>query len=142
VNEVNYFDLTDRQEQQEYKGVLYAQLRHCMYIGSMDTTNPGKVKVQNEAGQMHEIVRVDFRVAFINSVRMLVALARDRMKKEKCDLLKPYTKDTEQDIDIAYHNFDTVLKYCHDEGIFGRRALVCVWDWRLERERLSQNAYG
>lgn len=139
--EKNYFDFMQDDYLKSYEGMVYAQIGRCMWIGSLDTSYPGKQLVQDERGNTVEIIREDLRVSFINSVKRLYDLVEVRLNQDKKYNYNIQDYGPEKEIDnnylLAQSNFKQIMKHIHTSGIFGHQALVVVWDWKLEREKLT-----
>jgi len=119
ANQDNYFRMIDDNKQRTYEGLVFGQLARCMFLGSMDLTNAGKVFIQNEAGGVREIVRDDFSNAFINSVRRLYQLMKVKMKDELS-----FNKKTFEE---AEENFDKLLEHIHKSELFGNDDSTIVY---------------
>lgn len=98
--------LGDDREDRSFENLVYWQVRSCCFLGSQDRQNSGKVFVMDKDGMRREIVRIDWSDAFKNSVNILVALVRAKVRKDSADLMVPV--ETVQD---AYQMFSTVLVY-------------------------------
>lgn len=125
-NQEDYFKFLDDSKQRSYEGLVFGQLARCMFIGSMDMTNAGKVFIQDAQGNAREIVRDDYSNAFIHSVKRLYQLMRIKMAHKL--IFKQKTLEEAED------NFDLLLEHIHDSGIFGRDMMMCVLDWRYYKE--------
>lgn len=133
TSEKNYFDFADTTRQKSYESIVFAQLAHTMFMGSLDDTNAGRVRIQDEKGEIKEIIRTDYRQAFKNATFTLYQLVVTRMDKEYIADLKPWANYADY-----RHNFSKILKHLHKSGLFGKHQLMVVWDWKLERERVKE----
>jgi len=122
-SQANYFDMLSDDKRKSYEGLVFGQLARCLFIGSLDMTNAGKVFIQDAQGNAREIVRDNFENAFINSVKRLYQLMRFKMKNITLSF-------KERTYEEAEDNFDTLLTHIHESGIFGRNTMVMVLDWR------------
>ena len=112
-------------EMPDFEKMLFAAIARCLWLGSMDTTNSGVVRVQEPSGNFKDIVRDDYKCAFINAVRMLQSVLRYKMKGV---VIEDYQNDYQKAI-IA---FDTMMDWIHKYGIFGSQSLGIIWDWRYK----------
>lgn len=116
----NYFKLLEDDKKKSFEWLLFAQLARCMFVGSLDKTNPGKVFIQDTQGNAKEIVREDNKDAFINSVNMLYYLLEQKLDKETLQGIKK-----NPDYDQARENFRIILKHIHRKSpIFGSKEAV------------------
>ena len=123
---INYFKLLEEDKDKSYEGLVFAQLARTLFVGSLDTSNPGKVQIQEPDGSFRVIVRDDNERAFINSTRMLYQLMKERLTRKQRERIH-WSEDT---IEEARQNLEILLEHLHDTGIFGRRSLTVVLDWR------------
>jgi len=120
----NYFDLISEDKKKSYEGLCFGQLARCLFIGSLDMTYPGKVFIIDAEGHSKEIIRDDYKDAFINSVKRLSQLMKFKMDKK--------LEFPEGTYEEAEKNFDELLTHLHDKGIFGRSTMMIVLDWRKQ----------
>ena len=119
---INYFKLLDQEKIKSYTNLLYVQLANCLFVGSADTTNAGKVLIQDKDGNQMEIIRPDWKQAFINSVLMLQFLMEGKMSKiDKRKLIE--NPNYEQ----AKANLRILLDYIHNKTpLFGSKNMTVI----------------
>lgn len=137
----SYFDIAFNEKDKSYDTLIFAHIAHCLYIGSLDTTNAGLVWVHDATGNAREIVRDDNKVAFINSVRTMFELVRTAIIRESDSKGYKYNlKDNEPwSYDDAWFNLREIMTHLHRSGIFGKEKLMIIWDWEVERQKIKQN---
>ena len=131
--ERNSFKILDSDKLKSYEALVFAQFARCLWIGSLDRTNGGKVMIQDEKGNVKEIVRINIDDAFKNSVNMLHALMSKKMRKvqrEKIEKLK--TTDYEETLTKA----KALANYIHTTPLFGvKEATVIMGNTNYENSR-------
>ena len=125
------FFFPDSYDDMTFDKLVYSQVWHCMIVGSIDDSLPGIQRVMDNMGNYHEIVRDDNQKGFMNSVRMLYFLVKNKMTAtQKANIL-----DFDQDytFEKAIQNFNILMDYVHNDGLFGRNALAIMVDWRVKK---------
>ena len=142
--EVQRTEIKKLDEVRSYEDLVYRQLSLITFIGSQDTTNAGRVYLDDIKGQTHEVVRYNYEVAYVHAVEVLRDLVYERLEnkvKTEADKIKIQNKE---DREHARELFQLILRHLHKSGIFGRASLMVVWDFEVEREKtkrwLKENA--
>lgn len=119
-----YFKFLEDDKLKSYDSLVFVQIARCLFIGSNDNSTSGKMWIQDAAGNHREIIRDDYSVAFINSVRMLHSLME---KKVGAKLIKNLEIDKMKTYEDAHLVFRKLMEMNHTSGLFGHKDLMVVW---------------